>query len=141
MADGHGAFGIPPATRFIAELPVECLEEVDLTREPSPAGSPGFRDDSLRNNRPGSNRPSSAVSNRSHSAPASQPASATAAAAAPVAGSGFQEGQLVRHPNFGLGRIAEIGDDPAQTRAVVEFQSAGRKTLILQFAKLQRVDG
>ncbi|MCS7033898.1 MAG: UvrD-helicase domain-containing protein, partial [Phycisphaerae bacterium] len=49
----------------------------------------------------------------------------------------FREGQLVRHPRFGLGRIAQIAPGGRQTRAVVEFNTAGRKTLILEYAGLQ----
>jgi DNA helicase-2/ATP-dependent DNA helicase PcrA len=49
----------------------------------------------------------------------------------------FRRGQLVRHPQFGLGRIAEIADMGQQTRAVVEFNQVGRKTLILQYARLE----
>ncbi|HWP41446.1 MAG TPA: UvrD-helicase domain-containing protein [Tepidisphaeraceae bacterium] len=51
----------------------------------------------------------------------------------------FRRGQLVRHPTFGVGRIAEISDMGQQTRAVVEFNGAGRKTLILQYARLEPV--
>ncbi|HEY1629424.1 MAG TPA: UvrD-helicase domain-containing protein, partial [Tepidisphaeraceae bacterium] len=53
--------------------------------------------------------------------------------------SGFRSGQLVRHPTFGMGRIEEITALGSQTRAVVKFNSAGRKTLILQYAKLEAV--
>jgi DNA helicase-2/ATP-dependent DNA helicase PcrA len=55
-----------------------------------------------------------------------------------LAGS-FRKGQLVRHPTFGMGRIAEISDMGQQTRAVVDFNQAGRKTLILQYARLEAV--
>ena len=51
----------------------------------------------------------------------------------------FRRGQTVRHPQFGVGRIAEISDMGQHTRAVVEFQRAGRKTLILQYARLEAV--
>ena len=51
----------------------------------------------------------------------------------------FRRGQLVRHPSFGVGRIAEVSDFGQQTRAVVEFKTAGRKTLILQYARLEPV--
>jgi len=51
----------------------------------------------------------------------------------------FRRGQLVRHPTFGVGRIAEVSDRGQQTRAVIEFNSAGRKTLILQYARLEPV--
>jgi DNA helicase-2/ATP-dependent DNA helicase PcrA len=51
----------------------------------------------------------------------------------------FRRGQMVRHPTFGLGRIAEVSDMGQHTRAVIEFNSAGRKTLILQYARLEPV--
>ena len=46
---------------------------------------------------------------------------------------------MVRHPTFGIGRIAEISDMGQHTRAVIEFNHAGRKTLILQYARLEAV--
>lgn len=49
----------------------------------------------------------------------------------------FQRGQLVRHPQFGMGRIDQIMEMGRHTRAVVQFNSAGRKTLILQYARLE----
>jgi DNA helicase-2/ATP-dependent DNA helicase PcrA len=51
----------------------------------------------------------------------------------------FRKGQLVKHPTFGMGRIAEISDMGQHTRAVVDFNQAGRKTLILQYARLEAV--
>jgi DNA helicase-2/ATP-dependent DNA helicase PcrA len=51
----------------------------------------------------------------------------------------FRRGQLVRHPKFGLGRIAEISGYGDNTKVDVQFNSAGRKTLILQYAKLEAV--
>ena len=51
----------------------------------------------------------------------------------------FRRGQLVRHEKFGLGRIVEVSDMGQHTRAVVEFNQAGRKTLILQYARLEPV--
>jgi len=55
-----------------------------------------------------------------------------------LAGS-FHQGQMVKHPAFGVGRIAEISNMGQQTRAVVEFKNVGRKTLILQYARLEPV--
>ena len=43
----------------------------------------------------------------------------------------FRRGQMVRHPTFGVGRIAEVSDMGQHTRAVVEFNAAGRKTLMV----------
>jgi DNA helicase-2/ATP-dependent DNA helicase PcrA len=54
-------------------------------------------------------------------------------------GGQFKRGQLVRHKMFGLGRVAEITPMGSQTRAIVEFNTAGRKTLILEYAKLEAV--
>lgn len=51
----------------------------------------------------------------------------------------FRQGQLVRHPQFGMGRIAAISNMGRQTRAIVQFNTAGRKTLILEYARLEAV--
>ncbi|HEX8340221.1 MAG TPA: UvrD-helicase domain-containing protein [Tepidisphaeraceae bacterium] len=54
-------------------------------------------------------------------------------------GSQFRRGQTVKHPAFGLGKIAEIQEMGRHTRAIVEFARAGRKTLILEYAQLEAV--
>jgi transcription elongation factor GreA-like protein len=46
---------------------------------------------------------------------------------------------MVRHPTFGVGKIADLSNAGAQTRAVIDFRSAGRKTLILEYARLEAV--
>jgi DNA helicase-2/ATP-dependent DNA helicase PcrA len=51
----------------------------------------------------------------------------------------FHRGQTVRHPQFGLGKISDISNLGQQTRAIIEFQKFGRKTLILQYARLEPV--
>jgi DNA helicase II / ATP-dependent DNA helicase PcrA len=50
---------------------------------------------------------------------------------------GFRKGQLVRHPQFGLGRISDMTTTGSGTRVIVDFNSAGRKTLILEYARLE----
>jgi DNA helicase-2/ATP-dependent DNA helicase PcrA len=52
-------------------------------------------------------------------------------------GGEFRKGQMVRHAAFGVGRILEISETGQLTRAVVDFTKAGRKTLILEYARLQ----
>jgi DNA helicase II / ATP-dependent DNA helicase PcrA len=52
---------------------------------------------------------------------------------------GFRRGQMVRHQTFGIGRIAEVSQVGQHTRAVVEFTRVGRKTLVLQYARLEPV--
>ncbi len=54
-------------------------------------------------------------------------------------GGEFRRGQTVRHPQFGVGTIAEISDMGQHTRAVVEFRQVGKKTLVLQYARLELV--
>jgi DNA helicase-2/ATP-dependent DNA helicase PcrA len=58
------------------------------------------------------------------------------------AGSGnadaFPQGCVVRHPQFGEGVIMKTTPG-ANARVVVEFRSVGRKTLVLEYARLTRV--
>lgn len=54
-----------------------------------------------------------------------------------VMGITYRTGQLVRHPTFGLGRIQELSGSGQQTRCVIDFNTAGRKTLILEYARLE----
>lgn len=56
------------------------------------------------------------------------------------AGRVLEVGASVRHPQFGLGRILSIstGQD---ARAQIQFRQVGTKTLVLQYARLERVDG
>jgi DNA helicase-2/ATP-dependent DNA helicase PcrA len=51
----------------------------------------------------------------------------------------FRRGQMVRHPQFGIGRIEDVSNAGQHTRAVIHFTSAGKKTLILQYARLEAV--
>lgn len=51
----------------------------------------------------------------------------------------YPPGTLVRHPQFGLGRIVTIHPTGSHTRARIAFNTAGTKTLILQYARLEKV--
>jgi DNA helicase-2/ATP-dependent DNA helicase PcrA len=52
---------------------------------------------------------------------------------------GWRPGLKVRHPTFGSGVILQVQGTDAQTRLVVFFDRAGRKTLIPSLAKLERI--
>jgi len=52
----------------------------------------------------------------------------------------YPPGTLVEHDQFGLGRIIECTPLGARTRARVDFQRAGRKTIILQYTNLTIID-
>jgi DNA helicase II / ATP-dependent DNA helicase PcrA len=60
--------------------------------------------------------------------------------AAGRAANAMPPGTLVRHPQFGLGRITDVSPIGSHTRARVDFNTAGVKTLILQYARLEVVD-
>ncbi len=57
--------------------------------------------------------------------------------AAALAGQ-WPPGAIVHHPQFGPGRVMKITAAGTQTRAQIDFEDAGVKTLVLQYAKLER---
>ena len=115
------------ASQFLKEMPEECFEEIDLTTEDDiDSGSLGYRDEG-------------AYGRRAQQTRRDYEATSQRRQAEEMAGE-FRRGQLVRHAQFGLGRIENIEAAGAMTKAVVQFQGTGRKTLILQYAKLERVD-
>ncbi len=52
---------------------------------------------------------------------------------------GLGTGDVVRHSRFGQGRILSVRGHGAQTRAQVQFNVHGVKTLIVEYANLQKV--
>lgn len=50
----------------------------------------------------------------------------------------YPVGCQVRHPQFGLGKVVSVQGGP-QARATVEFREVGKKTLVLEYARLTRV--
>ena len=52
----------------------------------------------------------------------------------------FPIGCMVQHPTFGVGRVEIVTPRARGSSVQVEFRSVGRKTLIVEFAKLQRVE-
>jgi DNA helicase-2/ATP-dependent DNA helicase PcrA len=69
-----------------------------------------------------------------------QIAAAEAARSSDSPFAGWQPGEYVRHAAFGLGQIVWITPAPRQTRALIRFPTVGEKVLILEFAKLERLD-
>ena len=53
----------------------------------------------------------------------------------------FPKGTRVRHPQFGIGEVLDVQAMGSITRASVRFNTHGRKTLILQYANLERISG
>lgn len=49
----------------------------------------------------------------------------------------FSTGSRVRHPMFGVGVVVDVSEMGSGTRIVVQFNTFGRKTLILESARLE----
>jgi DNA helicase-2/ATP-dependent DNA helicase PcrA len=49
----------------------------------------------------------------------------------------FHVGQAVKHPTFGIGKIVDMSKAGTNTRAIVDFRASGRKTLLLEYARLE----
>ncbi|MEO0515477.1 MAG: UvrD-helicase domain-containing protein [Planctomycetota bacterium] len=97
-------------SRFISELPADVIEEVD------PSNDPDAYEDELFASGGGTQR----------------------SLAAKQAGQ-YPPGTLVKHPQFGLGRVVKVSPMGAHTRAKIDFTTSGSKTLILQYARLEVV--
>ncbi len=50
----------------------------------------------------------------------------------------FVKGERVRHPQFGRGIIRELSGFGHDLKAVIDFESAGRKKVVLRYANLQK---
>ncbi len=51
--------------------------------------------------------------------------------------SNLQTGQRVEHPKFGFGTVSKLETVQGSTKAVIQFEEVGEKTLLLSFAKLR----
>ena len=49
----------------------------------------------------------------------------------------IQKGDKVKHSRFGIGEVLSIEGNFPNTKAVIEFHTAGKKNLLLKFAKLK----
>jgi DNA helicase-2/ATP-dependent DNA helicase PcrA len=50
----------------------------------------------------------------------------------------FPVGAMVRHPQFGVGKVISASTG-ANARATIQFRDAGTKTLVLEYARLERI--
>jgi DNA helicase-2/ATP-dependent DNA helicase PcrA len=102
----HGMDSYSRASRFIAEIPDEHVEEI---------------------------RPRVQVSRPLHKAQSSRRGSASVA---PGSELGIRLGQRVRHKKFGDGVILNCEGQGAHARVEVNFETAGTKWLVLSYANL-----
>jgi DNA helicase II / ATP-dependent DNA helicase PcrA len=121
-------------SQFFSEMPEEVFEEVDLTAgDDDEPGSLGYRDEAGYRRDAEKRRGGGMFGNRADEAREQR-------AQAAKLGGEFKIGMLVRHPQFGLGRIESITAAGPDTRVEVRFQGVGTKRLIMQYARLERVD-
>jgi DNA helicase II / ATP-dependent DNA helicase PcrA len=52
----------------------------------------------------------------------------------------FPIGSMVRHPQFGVGKVMSVTGG-LNARAQIQFRDVGTKTLVLEYARLERVSG
>ncbi len=50
-------------------------------------------------------------------------------------------GDVIIHERFGRGKVVSTSDSGIDAKAVVDFENAGVKQLLLRFAKFQKVEG
>ena len=61
-------------------------------------------------------------------------------AAGKIVAQGLHAGQKIQHERFGIGTILAIEGNGDNTKACVEFENAGKKNLLLKFAKFKTID-
>lgn len=52
---------------------------------------------------------------------------------------GLQEGAIIEHERFGIGRVMALSGEADSRKATVEFENSGTKQLLLKFARFQIV--
>ncbi len=123
--------GVPERTiesRFIEELGAEHVQRTDLSDDWDDFDQ---TDDAPRAARPRHDMPTGTLG-QIDTTPTSLNASA------PSVGFDFPVGSLVRHPQFGPGKVLSVSRG-RYARARVKFRDAGEKTLILEYARLTRI--
>ena len=127
-------------SRFLSELPKECVTVSDQAG----FSEPGWDDDGDGGSRRGGGQQVSGdgprfVPDGDGSAGLRSRGGGRVGGAKDSRGVPLEVGCMVRHPQFGVGRIASIsaGQD---ARAQVQFRQAGMKTLVLAYARLERVE-
>ena len=52
---------------------------------------------------------------------------------------GLQEGTIIEHERFGIGKVMALSGEADSRKATVEFENSGTKQLLLKFARFQIV--
>lgn len=119
----HGREDYAMPSRFLREVPAELIEEVrggGVSRPHAGRSASGFGAMGFGARRSGTG--------------------SKAGAATVDAGGGFQLGQRVRHPKFGPGVVLNAEGHGSGARIQINFESAGAKWLVLEYARLEPAD-
>lgn len=118
----NGQTVFPQKSRFLSDISAEFLSSVsspepELPRYNGFGGYGGYADFNIR--------PSF-----------SKPAAAATPRAAAATGETPEVGARIEHAKFGCGTVSEVDTTLPDTRIVVDFDNAGRRTLLLKFARI-----
>ncbi len=114
--------------QFIRSTPSPFLYEIGFAGEQNGIYADGWESDS---NEPDWNRTSARTPATRQSEPSAPKTAASKAA--------YRVNELISHEKFGLGRVKEYLDLGADSIVVVKFNSGQTKSLMLKYAKLERV--
>jgi DNA helicase-2/ATP-dependent DNA helicase PcrA len=128
----HGIDSYGQPSRFIQELPEELVEEV-RPRAGRMGYGVGFGGGFGGRAGPG------ALAGAGGLGAARRPGAAGGAGAPEPAAPGLRLGARVRHPKFGEGVVLNVEGQGAHARVQVNFEDAGTKWLMMQFANLEPV--
>ncbi len=123
----NGRTSANPLSRFIAEIPEECMDIVD---EPIQSGELRQRMPRLPKMKPVNHfveetkKPVSALEKKAPAKP----------------GASFATGDRVRHQTFGEGTVLSVKPMGADVLYEIAFESAGTKKLMATYARLTRVE-
>lgn len=141
----YGQTNRNPPSRFLEEIPVEVKEEINRCRTAANFG--GFGGGRFGGDRPGMNRSDSRPAHSAEAFRATAPATravggshvtvARPAAAKPIAVQ-WHVGDAVCHKSFGSGVIVNMTPMAGDTLLVIEFDRAGQKKLMANYANLSK---
>jgi DNA helicase-2/ATP-dependent DNA helicase PcrA len=118
-----GEYQSTTASRFVAEIPPELVDEAQSTfASPYPSSFSQFRANPYGRGggRVREAQPAYGYEDEDQSVPA-----------------GLRPGIQVRHPQFGLGTVLSVEQLDDDTKLLVRFNSVGKKTLRAKYAKLE----
>ncbi|WP_370290735.1 DNA helicase PcrA [Nocardioides sp.] len=140
----RSAWGAPshnPASRFLAELPIDLVDwrrtEAEQTRWNRPSYAPGGREYDAGSRSTGLGSPTAAGRRNFSSAAARADAAAKSKPSRPIPV--LAPGDKVTHDSFGLGTVVSVEGAAEKSVASIDFGSDGVKRLLLRYAPVEKL--